>query len=86
MLCPGKLVSVLHPPAVGAHIDMQVRHRAPAAAAEIVHLNDKKIELTLDKPVAAITPSQSLVMYDGERVLGGGFIERARRGLPVRAA
>jgi tRNA U34 2-thiouridine synthase MnmA/TrmU len=39
--------------------------------------------------VAAITPGQSLVIYDGERVLGGGFIERAegrRAPLPVLAA
>jgi len=77
---------LVHPPAVGARIGVQVRHRAPAAAAEIVRLDGKEIELALDEPVAAITPGQSLVMYDGERVLGGGFIERARRGLPVRAA
>jgi tRNA U34 2-thiouridine synthase MnmA/TrmU len=39
--------------------------------------------------VAAITPGQSLVLYDGARVLGGGFIEAARRSraaLPVLAA
>jgi hypothetical protein len=40
--------------------------------------------------VAAITPGQSLVLYDGERVLGGGFIERGgaavRTTLPVLAA
>jgi len=26
------------------------------------------------------------VLYDGDRVLGGGVIERGRRALPVRAA
>jgi tRNA U34 2-thiouridine synthase MnmA/TrmU len=39
--------------------------------------------------VPAITPGQSLVLYDGERVLGGGIIERAlgtRGALPVMAA
>jgi len=77
---------LVDPPAVGARIGVQVRHRAPPAAAEIVRLDGQEIELALDEPVAAITPGQSLVMYDGERVLGGGFIERARRGLPVRAA
>ena len=30
--------------------------------------------VALDEPVAAITPGQSLVLYDGTRVLGGGFI------------
>ena len=74
-------------PAVGARVSVQVRHRAPAAPAEIVRLAGDEIELALDEPVAAITPGQSLVMYDGDRVLGGGLIERGRRvGLPVLAA
>jgi tRNA-uridine 2-sulfurtransferase len=45
-----------------------------------------EVEIALDEPVSAITPGQSLVMYDGERVLGGGVIERGARMLPVRAA
>jgi tRNA-specific 2-thiouridylase len=65
-------------PTVGAHVSVQVRHRAPAAAAEIMRLEGDEIELALDEPVAAITPGQSLVLYDGERVLGGGLIERAK--------
>jgi tRNA-specific 2-thiouridylase len=75
-------------PAVGARVSIQVRHRAPAAAAEIVRTGDGEIELALDEPVAAITPGQSVVLYDGARVLGGGVIESARgaRSLPVRAA
>jgi tRNA U34 2-thiouridine synthase MnmA/TrmU len=39
--------------------------------------------------VAAVTPGQSLVLYDGDRVLGGGVIEAAlgqRLALPVLAA
>ena len=32
------------------------------------------VAVALDEPVAAITPGQSLVLYDGTRVLGGGFI------------
>jgi tRNA-uridine 2-sulfurtransferase len=78
-------------PSIGARVAIQVRHRAAAAAAEIVRLEADSIELALDEPVAAITPGQSLVIYDEERVLGGGIIERAaregrRRGLPVLAA
>jgi tRNA-specific 2-thiouridylase len=66
-----------------------VRHRAEPAIAELVRVVGDEVELALDEPVAAITPGQSLVMYDGDRVLGGGFIERAGRerlSLPVLAA
>lgn len=67
------------PPAVGARVEVQVRHRAAPVAAEIVRRDGGEIELALDEPVAAIAPGQSLVLYDGERVLGGGFIEAAAR-------
>jgi tRNA-uridine 2-sulfurtransferase len=73
-------------PTIGTRISVQVRHRSAPAAAEIVRLDGDEIELALDEPVAAITPGQSLVMYDHDRVLGGGLIETARRMLPVRAA
>ncbi|MFN2566998.1 MAG: tRNA 2-thiouridine(34) synthase MnmA [Gemmatimonadaceae bacterium] len=76
-------------PTVGDRIAVQVRHRATPAAAEIVRLDADEIELALDEPVAAITPGQSLVLYDGIRVLGGGVIERATRErtrLPILAA
>ena len=80
---------LVEPPAAGATVEVQVRHRAAPARAELVRVDADEIELALDEPVAAITPGQSLVLYDGERVLGGGVIERAtgvRAGLPVLAA
>ncbi|MEP7384551.1 MAG: tRNA 2-thiouridine(34) synthase MnmA [Gemmatimonadota bacterium] len=76
-------------PSVGDRVQVQVRHRASPAQAEIVRLDAHEIELAIDEPVAAITPGQSLVVYDGARVLGGGFIERAGAGrpqLPILAA
>ena len=76
-------------PTVGDLVQLQVRHRAAPARAEIVRLDGAEIELAIDEPVAAITPGQSLVLYDGERVLGGGFIEASRSAkatLPVLAA
>ena len=65
------------PPAVGARVSVQVRHRATPALAELAYVDDSSIALCLTTPVAAITPGQSVVLYDGERVLGGGIIERA---------
>ena len=76
-------------PAIGTTLSVQVRHRARAVAAELVRHAGDEIELALQEPVAAITPGQSLVLYDGDQVLGGGFIEAATRQrltLPVLAA
>jgi tRNA-specific 2-thiouridylase len=77
------------PACVGDQVMVRVRHRAPLARGEIVRLDGDEIEIALDEPIASITPGQSVVFYDRERVLGGGFIEAARRQrapLPVLAA
>ena len=74
------------PLAVGSRIQVQIRHRAPAVEAEIVRVSSDEIEIALDEPVAAITPGQSLVLYEGDRVVGGAIIERGRKALPVLAA
>jgi len=74
-------------PIVGSRVSIQIRHRAAPANAEIVRVDGDEIELALDEPVAAITPGQSLVLYDADRVLGGGLIERGMRAsLPILAA
>ena len=76
-------------PAIGTRVEVQIRHRSMAAAAEIVRIEGEEIELAMQQPIAAIAPGQSLVIYDADRVLGGGIIEESRRrrpGLPVLAA
>jgi tRNA-specific 2-thiouridylase len=81
---------LVDPPALGDRVEVQVRHRAQPTPAEIVRINGHEIELALEAPVSAITPGQSLVLYDGDRVVGGGFIEcggaATRTALPVLAA
>jgi tRNA-specific 2-thiouridylase len=81
---------LVDPPALGSRVEVQVRHRAQPTPAEIVRINGHEIELALEAPVSAITPGQSLVLYDGDRVVGGGFIEcggaATRTALPVLAA
>lgn len=76
-------------PYPGDRLLAQVRHRAGAVAAEVLRLDADEVELALEEPVAAITPGQSLVLYRGTRVAGGGIIERAagaRATLPILAA
>jgi tRNA-uridine 2-sulfurtransferase len=37
---------------------------------------DGEAELVLEAPAGAVAPGQAAVLYDGERVLGGGWIQR----------
>jgi tRNA-specific 2-thiouridylase len=71
-------------PHVGSQVQVRVRHRAALAGGELIRNDHGEIEIALDEPVSAITPGQSIVLYDGQRVLGGGFIESAAR--PIRSA
>jgi tRNA-specific 2-thiouridylase len=56
-----------------AHV--QIRHRHPAGAATVRSLGDGRAEVVFDAPQIAITPGQAAVFYDGDIVLGGGWID-----------
>ena len=62
---------------------VSVKLRAPhqAVSATLRGLGSKRAEVTLDAPEAAIAPGQACVIYYGERVLGGGWIERPEAAL-----
>jgi tRNA-specific 2-thiouridylase len=77
---------LVSPPAPGDTVEVQIRHRSRPAPGTIVRIHGDEVEIALESEISAITPGQSLVLYDGVRVIGGGVIERGRRALPVRAA
>lgn len=62
-------------PQIGDEVAVRVRHRSPITPGEIVRLDGDEVEIALDEPAVSITPGQSLVIYRGESVVGGGFIE-----------
>ncbi len=66
------------PPAVGARMGVRVRHRHhPAAACLVASGSDgREAVVVFDGTVTAVTPGQAAVFYDGDSVLGGGWIER----------
>jgi tRNA-specific 2-thiouridylase len=70
----------------GSEVEVQIRHHARAARGVLVRSEADEVEIIFDEAVSAITPGQSLVMYSGATVLGGGVIESARRALPILAA
>ncbi|HLX30645.1 MAG TPA: tRNA 2-thiouridine(34) synthase MnmA [Casimicrobiaceae bacterium] len=62
------------PPALPARVAAKTRYRMPNAACEVRAIVDGVIA-TFDAPQWAPTPGQYLVLYDGERCLGGGVID-----------
>jgi tRNA-uridine 2-sulfurtransferase len=73
------------PPAVGAAVQAQLRYRARPASAVVESMEGGAATLALEEPRAAITPGQSAVVFDGDRVLGGGRIVGAARA-PARVS
>lgn len=63
-------------PEQGKTYQVRTRYRAPLVPCEI-HLEDGPIgtaKIKLNEEIRAITPGQSAVIYDGDRVVGGGIV------------
>jgi tRNA-specific 2-thiouridylase len=56
-------------------VAVKIRHRHQPAAAMIESAGPDKIRVTFDEPQRALTPGQAAVFYDGDVVIGGGWIE-----------
>jgi len=53
----------------------QIRHRHTPASGKVRVVDGTRAEFVFDEPQAAVTPGQAVVFYDGEEVLGGGWID-----------
>jgi tRNA-specific 2-thiouridylase len=60
-------------PAVGQIYQMRTRYRAPLVNGVIERIDDTA-HISLKDDVRAITPGQSVVVYDNDTVLGGGIV------------
>lgn len=60
------------------NFEVKIRYRSGASKARITALNaDAHAEVTFSDPQKAVTPGQIAVLYSGNEVVGGGFIEMA---------
>jgi len=55
---------------------VKIRNKHTAAAASLMPLGDDTlVTVRFDRPQRAVTPGQAAVFYDGDLVLGGGWID-----------
>jgi tRNA-uridine 2-sulfurtransferase len=64
------------PPAAEFETLAMIRYRHPGAAARIIPLSPTAARVLFSSPQAAVAPGQAVVFYQGDRVLGGGWIEQ----------
>jgi tRNA-specific 2-thiouridylase len=62
-------------PAGPIRADARIRYRHREAPAAITPLAGARARVEFDDPQAAITPGQAVVFFDGDQVLGGGWID-----------
>lgn len=52
----------------------KIRYRQQPVACSVTLLSEGRISVQFPEPVRAVTPGQAVVIYDGDTVLGGGWI------------
>jgi tRNA-specific 2-thiouridylase len=63
------------PPDGSVRAGVRIRYRAIEAPATIEPVGEGRVRVTFDEAQAAITPGQAAVFYDGDRVVGGAWID-----------
>jgi tRNA-specific 2-thiouridylase len=63
------------PPAGELRARCRIRYRHQEVPALITPLAASRAKVVFDEPQRGVTPGQAAVFYDGDRVLGGGWIE-----------
>jgi tRNA-specific 2-thiouridylase len=63
------------PPDAPRRVTARIRHRHRDAPATVTSTRDGHAHVCFDDPQIAVTPGQAVVFYDGEDVIGGGWID-----------
>jgi len=66
------------PPEAGRRYTAKTRYRQQDAACEVQAITDSELVLCFDQMQWAVTPGQSVVLYDGDICLGGGVIQYSK--------
>ncbi len=70
-------------PSAPFRAQVKIRYKARAIDATVTPEGDDRFHIKFDTPLRDIAPGQGAVIYDGERVLGGGMIAKFKEKTPV---
>jgi tRNA-specific 2-thiouridylase len=62
-------------PKAGSELTAKVRYRQPDQSVRVEQISADGMQLKFQQAQRAVTPGQSVVLYDGDECLGGGIIE-----------
>jgi tRNA-uridine 2-sulfurtransferase len=66
---------LVDPPNGAFRCSAKIRYNSPPATAVAEVLGDGRVRVCFDQPRYGVAPGQAVVLYEGERVLGGAWIE-----------
>jgi len=72
-------------PALSFEATVKIRYNHPGTLATVVPLEENRARIRLHEPQRAVTPGQAAVIYDGDVVLGGGWICRRALSQPAHS-
>lgn len=62
-------------PEPGTRVTARIRHKHREAPASVDPIGPDRARVTFDDPQSAVAPGQAVVFYDGDVVVGGGWID-----------
>jgi tRNA-specific 2-thiouridylase len=68
---------LIDPPAAPRQCMVKIRYNADLVPATVQANTDDELRVTFAQPQDAVAPGQAVVCYEGDRVLGGGWIREA---------
>jgi tRNA-specific 2-thiouridylase len=74
-LSAGRANWLVDPPSGKFPCSVKIRYNSPAQGATAELVDDHRFSVEFDEPVDGVAPGQAAVVYEGDRVLGGGWIE-----------
>lgn len=66
---------IQHPKTSEFTAECRIRYRHTSAPCRVVVISKDRFEVHFEQSQTSVTPGQAAVLYDGDRVLGGGWID-----------